>query len=344
MKNIAMIGVAHPHAREWAKAFKEHEQSRLIGVWDENTALKEAWAEQEGVRVYDKLNDLLDDPDIDAVGICSETVRHAEYAIAAAEAGKDILCEKPTAVSVEDCDRMQERIDAAGVRYMQAFPMRVDPVNYHIKYLLESGMIGNVMTFRKRHGIGWACDTKIQSGLQWFTRKEYAGGGAFLDEGIHAADFLIWMFGQPKSVTAKIVKSSGNVEIDDNGIAIIEFENNVIGSLQSAWIFNAASVTTEIFGSAGTIIQSYNDCASTTVNGENNFPLQIYSKNAEIKGWENPRMPISFKEIHQLVAKKFVDCLVSGAEFPSTLKNGRDALKLVLAAYRSANENRTIYF
>lgn len=343
MKNIAMIGVAHPHAAEWAKAFRTHEQSRLIGVWDENTALKECWAKQEGGTAYDKLEDLLADPNVDAVGICSETVKHAEYVIAAAEAGKDILCEKPTAISIEECDRMQERIDAAGVRYMQAFPMRIDPVNYHIKKLLESGAIGDVMTFRKRHGIGWASEAKIQSRLQWFTQKEYAGGGAFLDEGIHAADFLIWMFGQPKSVTAKIVKSSGNVDVDDNGIAIIEFENNVIGSLQSAWIFSAASVTTEIFGSDGTIIQSYNDCASTTVNGENNFPLQIYSKKAGIRGWENPRMPISFKEIHQLVAKKFVDCLVLGEEFPSTLKNGRDALKLILAAYRSASENRTIY-
>lgn len=344
MKNIAMIGVAHPHAREWAKAFRAHTEAELAGAWDENAGRKEQWTREEGGTAYDNLEDILNDPCVDAVGICSETSRHAEYVIAAAKAGKDILCEKPAAVSIEECDRMQKAIDESGVRYMQAFPMRIDPVNYRIKELIESGEIGNVMTFRKRHGIGWAASPEIKEDLSWFTKEEHAGGGAFLDEGIHAADFLIWMFGQPKSVTARIVKKSGNVPTDDNGIAIVEFPDNIIGSLQSSWLFNAAFVTTEIFGSEGTIIQSYNDCASTAVNGENNFPLQVYSKKQNIRGWKSPRMPISFKEIHQQVAATFVDCLVSGEEFPSTLKNGRDALNLILAAYRSASENKTIYF
>lgn len=344
MINIAMIGVAHPHADRWARAWKMHTGANLIGVWDKDFVRAKQWATMFGVRQYQTLQELLDDTCVDAVGICSENSRHADDTIAAANAGKHILCEKPTALCLEDCDRMIQSVGKKKVRFMQAFPMRVDPVNEKIKALLEDGIIGEVVTFRKRHGIGWAATGKIPESYQWFT-EESAGGGAFLDEGIHAADFLIWMFGQPISVTAKITGSGKRLPVDDNGIAIIEFPNHVIGTMQSSWLFQAATVTTEIFGLEGSIIHQGNDCASTAINGENNFPLQVYSrKDKETIGWQHPRMPINFMQIHETVASRFVDCLIFEKPFPSTLQNGRDALRLILGAYQSAKENRTVYF
>lgn len=344
MIHIAMIGVAHPHADHWARAWHVHTGAELIGVWDENRERAQKWAEKFGVKYYETREELLADEEIDAVGICSENSRHAQDTEAASLAGKHILCEKPTALTLEDCDRMIQAVEEAGVRFMQAFPMRLDPVNIRIKKLLEEGAIGEVTTFRKRHGIGWAASGDLPKEYTWFTQKELAGGGAFLDEGIHAADFLIWMFGRPVRVTARIEETGRNVPVEDNGIAIVEFEDGVLGSLHASWLFEAASVTTEIFGTEGTIIQQGNDCASTAINGENNFPLQVYSRTAGMKGWQNPRMPINFMQIHEHVASHFADCLLSGEEFPSTLYNGRDALALVLGAYQSAREGRTICF
>ena len=344
MIHIAMIGVAHPHADHWARAWHMHTEAELAGVWDADPERAAKWAEQFGVRRYETLEALLGDPAIDAVGICSENSRHAEYTVAAAAADKDILCEKPTAVTLEDCDRMIKAVEQAGVRFMQAFPMRLDPVNTRIKKMLEEHEIGTVTTFRKRHGIGWAATGELPEKYRWFTHLQEAGGGAFLDEGIHAADFLIWMFGKPVSVTARIAEHGRNVPVDDNGIAIVEFADGIVGSLHSSWLFEAASVTTEIFGTEGTIMQQANDCASTAVNGENNFPLQVYSRKSGMKGWQNPRIPINFMQIHEKVASCFADCLISGDPFPSTLYNGRDALELILGAYRSASEGRTICF
>ncbi len=344
MIHIAMIGVAHPHADHWARAWHMHTEAELAGVWDADPERAKRWAERFGVRRYGTLEELLEDQAVDVVGICSENSRHAEYTLAAAAAGKDILCEKPTAVTLEECDRMIEAVEHAGVRFMQAFPMRLDPVNTRIKRMLEEKVIGEVTTFRKRHGIGWAATGELPEQYGWFTKAQEAGGGAFLDEGIHAADFLIWMFGKPVSVSASIAEPGRNVPVDDNGIAIVEFGNGVTGSLHSSWLFEAASVTTEIFGTDGTIIQQSNDCASTAVNGEHNFPLQVYSRRAEMRGWQNPRIPINFMQIHEKVASCFVDCLVSGDEFPSDIFNGRDALLLILGAYKSSREGRKICF
>ena len=79
-----------------------------------------------------------------------------------------------------------------------------------------------------------------------------------------------------------------------------------------------------------------------TINGENNFPLQVFRKGKPLAGWENPRMPVNFKHIHEAVAARFIDCLETGQAFPSTLEDGYAALRLILAAYKSAKENRTV--
>ena len=342
MVKLVMLGVAHPHAESWVRAWQMHTKAELVGIWDENQSLAQQFAERHGLLCFQTMEQALASPEVSAVGICAENVKHAAYTIAAAQAGKDILCEKPAATTLKDCQLMQQAIAQAGVRYMQAFPMRVDAVNQTIKSILDAQEIGRVVSFRKRHGIGWAADGRVPAPLAWFTDPELSGGGAFLDEGIHAADFLIWMFGEPKYVTAKIPQSTVGLEVEDNGIAIVEFANGVIGTLQSSWTFAAGTVTTEIFGLDGTIQQSFNDCASTTINGENNFPLQVFRKGRPMAGWENPRMPIRFKHIHEVVAERFIDCLETGDAFPSTLEDGYAALRLVLAAYQSAKDNRTV--
>lgn len=342
MVKLVLLGIAHPHAEFWANAWKAHPRAELVGVWDENKQAAADFASRHGVLCFSTREEALAQEDVTAVGVCAENARHADYVIAAAEHKKDILCEKPTATTLEDCQRMMRAIEQADVRYMQAFPMRVDPVNTRIKELLDSGELGRVLSFRKRHGNGWAAEGTIPASFRWFTDPAMAGYGAFMDEGIHAADFLIWMFGRPLAVTARIPASSSGLAVDDNGIAIVEFENGVIGTMQSSWTFTAGGVTTEIYAQKGAILQEYNDGASTTVNGENNFPLRIYRAGQPLAGWESPRMPTNFKVIHERVASRYIDCLESGDPFPSTIQDGYAALRLILAAYLSAKQSRRI--
>ena len=342
---IVMLGVAHMHSDLWAEAWLNHNDVEFVGVWDHDCKRAEQWSKKFGVKTFENIEEALSHDVADAVGICAENVYHAELAVKAAQSGLDILCEKPSATTLSDCDKIKKAVDDNNVRFMQGFPMRVDPVNYKIKQMLNDNFIGKVTMFRKRHGIGWAAakEGNVPENLSWFIDKKLSGGGALLDEGIHAMDFIRWMFGDPISVQAVIQPGATGLSVEDGATVMFEFANNVTGVLQTAWTFRAGTNTTEIFGNKGTIIQQFNDCASTTVNGESNFPLQVYSENIGELGWSSLRIPTVFQQIHQRVAEKFVDCLVSGEEFPSGIEEGRAALKMVLAAYKAAETGKKIF-
>lgn len=344
MIRIGMLGVAHPHADLWAKAWENDPRVELCAVWDSDSNRGAEWGKQFEIASYESLESLLANEDINAVGICAETSQHAELIVAAAKAGKAILCEKPPALSLKECDVISEAVKQNGVRLMQGFPMRVDPGNKYIKSLLDNGTIGEITSIRKRHGIGWAANGLSDQRLSWIIKKELAGGGAFIDEGIHAADFLIWMLGEPVSIQAFIPESKNGFEVEEEGVAIIRFKNNVFATMQSSWTFAAATNTTEIYGREGTIIQQFNDCASTQVNGESNFSVQIYSNKSEMAGWQYPRVPSVFKNIHAEVAKTFINCLLTGDEFPSGIQEGKAALNLILKGYEAAATGKEVFF
>jgi predicted dehydrogenase len=338
---LALLGVAHPHADDWQAAWTSKPGAELAAVWDHDAKRGAALADRYGVSFEPDLQALLARDDLNAVGICAENAWHADLTMAAAGAGKHILCEKPPATTLADCDRMRAAVDAASVTYMQALPMRLDPANHKVKELIESGAVGPVSSIRKRHGNGWAV-MPIPDRFTWFAQPEMAGGGAFLDEGIHAADFLRWMLGRPISVTAVIDRLQAPVGVDDNGVAIYRFESGAIGVLQSAWTWSAATVCTEVFGETGTIIQHFTDGASNAVAGEVSAPLQVYRREGRLEGWQYPKLPIHFPNNHKAVAARFIDCLQTAESPPSTLAHGRDALVMILAAYRSAKEGRTV--
>lgn len=338
---LALLGVAHPHADDWAAVWRSGPRAELVAVWDHDSERGQHLAGQYGVDFYADLDVLLSRPDLDGVGICAENAYHADLTVTAAEAGKHILCEKPPATTLAGCDRMQAAVDARDVTYMQALPMRLDPANQKIKDWIDAGAIGPVSTIRKRHGNGWAV-LPIPERFRWFTELDLAGGGAFLDEGIHSADFLRWMLGKAVSVTAVIDRLQAPVKVDDNGAAIFRFESGALGIMQSAWTWAAATVCTEVFGQNGTIVQNFTDGASNVVAGETSYPLQIYRRDGPAEGWSYPSLRVHFPNNHKAVAAAFVDCLSTGAAPPSTLRQGREALAMILAAYRSAWEGRTV--
>jgi len=341
MIRVALTGLAHPHADDWVVAWRVKPGGELVVVWDQDPARGAALAVQYGVPFEPDLDRVLGRTDLDAVGICAENAYHADLTVRAAEAGKHILCEKPPATTLADCDRMRDAVTRAGVTYMQALPMRLDAANHKLKELIDTGAVGPVSSIRKRHGNGWAV-RPIPQRFRWFADPALAGGGAFLDEGIHAADFLRWMLGRPISVTAVIGRLQAPVPVDDNGIAIFRFESGAVGVLQTAWTWAAATVCTEVFGERGTILQHFTDGAGTAVAGEISAPLQVYRLDGPVEGWSYPKLPVHFPNNHRAVAATFIDCLQTGAAPPSTLAHGRDALVMVLAAYRSAQEGRTL--
>lgn len=342
---IALISFAHDHAHHWARAIRRSAHARLVSIWDDDAERGEQAATEYGTPYVHDLHALLADPDVQAVGICSENSRHADMTVLAAEHGKDVLCEKPMATTLEDCDRMIAACEKAGVRYMQTFPKRFDPAYIKIKELIDSGSIGRIGSVRMRHGHYFALVSQWMNdpNSDWIRDPVLGGGGALMDEGVHGADCLRWLFGEPASVIAEVDTLLTDLPVDDNSAAIWRFENGVLAVQQSNWTDWAADNTLEIYGESGMIVQRHSDCSSTRIIGEGSSAVSLFSQ-ASPTGWIHFDCPVHFPHYHETVMEKFIDCLIQDAQPPVSGLDGRKALEMILGAYRSAKENRQVRF
>ena len=187
--------------------------------------------------------------------VTSETNRHAGHVELAATAGKHILCQKPMATTLEDCDRIIAAVRRSGVKFGMAYQMRQDPVNQKIRELLAEGAVGKVAVVRRRHCIGVLLNPGFVSGPSRWHFDAEANVGMFFDDANHPADWYYWIFGRPTSVTATIDRIVSDIPTDDSGVAVYRFERGVIGVLYNGSTTVAGVNTTEIDGDEGTLIQ-----------------------------------------------------------------------------------------
>jgi predicted dehydrogenase len=137
---FAILSFAHIHAWSYARVLKELEEAELVAIYDDNPQRLREAAERYGVKdTYSDYRQLLKRDDIDAVVIASENAKHAELAVAAAEAGKHMIVEKPIATTLEDAERMVRAAEKAGVKLQQAFVMRWHDATVAVKRMLDEG-------------------------------------------------------------------------------------------------------------------------------------------------------------------------------------------------------------
>ena len=342
---IGIISFAHGHANAYCQRMLSYDDVTLVAAWDDHEGRgKEAAGKYDMVYTSD-VAALLDNPAIDAVIVTCETNRHAEMVLAAAAAGKHILCQKPMALSLADCDRMAAAVEKAGVKFMMAHQMRRDPSNIKIKEILESGVLGRISLFRRRHAIPVLLNPGFVNGLTRWHFDPEKNMGMFMDDASHATDLIHWMMGRPISVMAEIQNTVTDFSPDDTGVAIYRFANNAMAVLVNSSVTLAAENTTEIYGDQGVLIQNHDDSPSTTPPlppGATNLKLWTKAK----PEWTDLGIPIppSHGERIAGVPRAFIDCLKNDTAPDVTAADGRMAVAMVLAAYQSAAEGRRIAF
>jgi predicted dehydrogenase len=335
---FGILSFAHrTHATFWAKAITASNDAVLVGIWDDDLARGVAAARQFDVHFFPELNDLL--RACDAIGIASETAKHVPLVEAAAAAGVHILLEKPMATTLDDCHRIERAVREAGVLFMQNFPKRFDPINQELVDLVRQGRIGEIGLVRIRHGHYHGLDPDFRK--QWFADPAQSGGGTLIDEGIHAADFLRWLIGEPKDVRATISHHLLQLPVEDTAAAIFTFPNGVIAEVATGWSFIAAEESIEIFGTDGTAILSGVDLASRDFA----HPpyLRIYDRNRARGHWDgSPTTPAFVTgDFHQRGPRHFIDCIREGRPPAVGLEAGRRSLAMILAAYGAARTGET---
>jgi len=340
---IGILSFAHGHANVYCQVLKDFPDARLVAAWDDHAERGGAAAQRYDIPLRPSPAQVLEDPQVDAVIVTCETNRHADLIKQAAAAGKHILCQKPLATTLADCDRIIAAVRQHGVRFSMAFQMRHDPVNQKIKELLDAGAVGKVAVVRRRHSIGVLLDPNFVNGPSRWHIDPQANVGMFFDDATHAADWFYWMLGRPRSVMAEIDNVVTNVAPDDNGVAIYRFAQGEIGVLLNSSTTLAAVNTTEVYGDEGVIVHDYGDLPSTSApRPADAIPLRLLRKGE--KAWTEFPIPLPKSHAERLAAipRPFVDYALGRTEQTISAEQGRVSVEMALAAYQSAREGRRI--
>src|SRR3989440_773756 len=225
-----LIGCGDIARKRGAPALRDSADCDLVAVSRGRVELAETFAREFGVRKwYSAWQELLLDQEIDAVYIATPVHLHAAQTIAAAEAGKHVLCEKPMAINVRECDQMIEACRSNKVKLGIAYYRHFYPVVERIKAIIKSGEIGTsvLAQINAFEQFNPAADHP----RSWLLRKELAGGGPMFDFGCHRIEVLTNIFGpiaDAKAMTANVVF---NRKVEDTATALFRFERGVCGVL-----------------------------------------------------------------------------------------------------------------
>ena len=342
---IGLISFAHGHANAYCNIMKGFGDVKLIACWDDNIERGKNAAEQYGIEFSPHIEDIVNHPEIEAVIVTCETNRHAEMVVEAASAGKHILCQKPMALTLEDCDIIADVVQESGVKFMMAHQMRRDPANIAMKELIESGVLGKIGLLRRRHCINVLFNEAFVTGPSRWHIDPVKNMGMFMDDASHATDFIYWMLGKPSSVMAEIDNVLTDVAPDDTGVAVYRFPSGEMAILINTSVTLAGENTTEIYGDQGVAIQNYGDGPSCNMpRPEDAIALKLYTRDEP--SWKDLGIPIPNSHGERIagVPRPFIDCLINDTEPDVSVEAGRISVEMVLGAYRSAQEGRRVTF
>jgi predicted dehydrogenase len=269
--------------------------------------------------VYASVDALLADPLIDAVYIATTPDSHAALTEQAAIAGKHVLCEKPMAMSVVECEHMVRVCQQNEVSLTIAFYRRYFPVVQKMKSLVESAVIGRplriaattISQFYSSDPNPWRLDASI------------AGGGFLMDMGTHRFDLFAYFFGQPKQVRGTVCRPTLAGSVDDSASVAIEFDEGVQGSAAFHWNCPIGRDNLEIVGTEGIL-------STDSLSSEGRLVLETKF------GYEHWNLPAS-SPVHLNLVERTVAHLLDGTPNPVSGESGMIASQIASGVYASAN-------
>ena len=321
---VAMLGMAHVHAEEYARSVVAHPEAELACIWDDDAGRRKAAAERFGVPVYEDLNKTL--AVVEAVAVASPTSQHAEIIGAALRAGKHVFTEKALTVTTREADEVVRLARASGVRFMISLPRRVQPEIRFMKEVVDRGLLGRITLMRGRVAHCASLEKWFHDGSAWFADEKLAGGGALFDLGCHTTDVMRWCMGAPRSFIAKLQNFSGAYPIDDNCVAVIEFMNGALGILDTSWVQRTGCNPYEIYGTEG--------CLSLGAAPGAGIIMQSTKLRADgIQGWISPtKLPDALP----MPMSQWVAAILHGTPMHITVEDGRNLTEMLEGIYTAA--------
>ena len=341
MFNIGIIGCGKIAQVRHIPEYADHPQAKLAGFFDLNQDRARALAEQWGGEAYSSWEELLADPAIDAVSVCVANNAHAQISIAALKAGKHVLCEKPMATTLEDCEAMVAAARESGKFLMIGQNQRLTKAHQKARELVENGTLGKILTFRTTFGHGGPETWSVDPGKNtWFFDKSKAAMGAMADLGIHKTDLIQYLLGETVVETTAQVTTLDKrgadgqlIGVDDNAICIYRMSGGAIGTMTASWTFyGAEDNSTVLYGTKG-ILRIYDDPA---------YSLKLITADGEKVLYELEAIQTNDNQTKSGVIDCFMDCLVNNTPPAISGESVLTAMRAVFASLESSAEGRAV--
>ena len=285
-------------------------------------------------RTYGCYEELLGDPDVEAVYIPLPNSMHKEWTLKAAAKGKHVLCEKPLACNAVDSQEMVEACRNRGVLLMEAFAHRFHPHNILVRNLIEEGRIGRVLGMTSNHSSGRPAASDIR------LSKEL-GGGILMDKGCYCVNTARFVLGsEPISAFANVVYGDQS-GVDERVIALLEFPDEAKVQFDSSFLLASGVYYQgyEVFGESGRILVPIGFAQLPTYRRGEIIDTDIF-----ITDQANQTEKISVKGEHQwkLEVEYFADCVLQTEDIAFPSENGLANMKVIDAIYASGKEARAV--
>lgn len=326
MTRIGLLSLAHIHAESYLPILQAMPEVQVIGVTDEDPERGPRIAGQHGVTLYPSPKALLAEQ-LDAVIITSENLRRRPLVELAAQAGCQILCEKQIATTLEDAEAMRAACQAAGVSFMTAFPMRFDATISAVRHDMQTGRYGRV------YAVNGINHSENPSGHRaWFADPTLAGGGAVMDHSPHLVDLLRWFLqAEVETVQAEITDPL-QAGIDTAGLINLRFTDGAVATLDSSW---SRPTTYPRWGHLKFNLITERGLVVVDAFAEHlDAYVQHAARTTEWIGYA--------PDANQAMLKEFIRATQEGRQPSVTWQDGYEALRVALAAYQSAREERAV--
>jgi UDP-N-acetyl-2-amino-2-deoxyglucuronate dehydrogenase len=249
--HVGLIGagnISDTHAR----ALRAIPEVELAAVYAPVRERAERFASRHGGVPFDSLEQMLAWRPLDIVAIGTPSGLHAEHGMAAAVRGLHVLVEKPIDVTAARADALIDAAANAGVTLGVIFQDRLKPDVLRLKTLVQRGRLGTPILANAR--VKWYRPPSYYRDSSWRGTRSLDGGGALINQGVHTVDLLLWLFGPVRRVFAKTIAGLHAIEVEDTAVAVLEFANGAIGTLEAATsAYPGYSRQIELTGSNGTV-------------------------------------------------------------------------------------------
>ena len=341
---IGIIGCGMITKVRHAPEYNENGHCEIVAFFDMNEERAQSFAKEYHAICCKSVDELLA-LDLDAVSVCVANAMHAEITIKALKAGKHVLCEKPMAITLQECEAMVQAAKDHQRILMIGHNQRLARAHQEAHRLIAEGAIGKVLSFETKFGHGGP-EHWTGTANTWFFDKKLAAFGAMADLGIHKTDLMHYLIGEPiTSVTAilttldKKFPNGEPISVDDNAFCLYQTDSGITGIMHVSWTFYGNEKNSAVvYGTKG-VLRCYDDEQNSLIWEKKDGEIVRFDLEPIIK---NSDQTIGNRTSTGVI-DEFVNSILEGREPISSGEESLKAMRVVFAAQESAETGRTVH-